>query len=91
MTATQQDVMLALLALDSDSRGTVRQLEVRGNPLNVHIGTAVWTDISDDIPGALQAGFSASSYTLAAISLIAEHSVLALLGFCCRDRRCQKK
>lgn len=54
MTATQQDVMLALLSLDAYSRGTVRQIERDGGELSQNIGTATWSRVSDDIPGALQ-------------------------------------
>jgi hypothetical protein len=60
MTAipTQTDVMLALLTLDAYSRGTNPQLTYnQGTELSRQIGIATWTAGSDDIAGAIAAGF----------------------------------
>ena len=63
--ATQQDVMLALLAYDAYSRGVKPQvLKANNDELPTEIGTAHWVQSSDDIPGATAIGFSASEYTL---------------------------
>ena len=62
---TPQDVLLALLALDSYSRGTHSQILDRdGNPLATSIGAANWVLHSDGLHGAVTVGFSASQYTL---------------------------
>jgi hypothetical protein len=62
---TSQDVLLALLALDSYSRGENAQLLNKDlSQLATTIGSANWNFDSDDMEGALSTGFSASKYTL---------------------------
>jgi hypothetical protein len=58
---TSQDVLLALLALDSYSRGENAQILNRDlSPLATTIGSANWISDSDAIPGATSVGFSGS-------------------------------
>lgn len=63
---TSQDVLLALLALDSYSRGKNAQiLEKTGQFLATTIGSANWNVVSDTLlPDSISTGFSASKYTL---------------------------
>ena len=60
---TSQDVLLALLALDSYSRGTNAQLlNQDGTPLAKTIGSATWNVVSDTVlPDAVSVGFSSRS------------------------------
>jgi hypothetical protein len=62
---TSQDVLLALLALDSYSRGANAQiLDKTGQFLATTIGSANWNRDSDALPGAVSTGFSASKVTV---------------------------
>lgn len=64
-STTQQDVLLAILAMDSYSRGSNVLLTDGGeSKLTVNIGGATFFGDSDFIPGAVGAGFSASEYRL---------------------------
>jgi hypothetical protein len=61
MTATQQDVILALLSLDAYNRGANAKLkDIDDNWLGEQVGTVVYLDNSDEIAGATAVGFSAS-------------------------------
>jgi hypothetical protein len=68
---TQQDVLLALLAFDSYNRGANPLMTYGGvEELAETIGTAALQLQSDDLNGAEEAGFSASSYSLDGATVI---------------------
>ncbi len=67
---TQQDVLLAILAMDAYSRGargTEKLMETSEDKLSTSVGTATFIRSNVDIPSlsaSLSSGFSASEYSL---------------------------
>ncbi len=62
---TQQDVLLAILAMDAYSRGS--NVLLRGSQdyeLSLNVGDATFIQSSNFLEGAVGAGFSASEYRL---------------------------
>jgi hypothetical protein len=69
---TQQDVQLALLALDAYNRGGNPQLKYTTDAvLSDTIGSATWIVASDDVlPESTAVGFSASQYSMGGKNVI---------------------